>query len=369
MMLPNYKVNWKYKLTILIIDLIGMILFSYKKLKKIPKIPKKILVIRLDHLGDTIMTSSFCRNTKRNFQNSELTVLCRSIAKPIAEMIPYIDNIEILDAPWFDRDGKGSLSHLIRYTLKNCKKYDLAFELHSDPRNIILASFLARYSVGFGIRGFGFLLNKTIRYEKGIKHIVERYHDLLLGLNLNVDDKHLELSLDRKSLNKTKSILGKYIKNKNRLLLINLGVGAEERDWGTDNFRELIRLLIEKTNYNIILVDKHTSRANAILKEINSKTIINLCAKFNLKELVYLTSLVDIIVGMESMNMHIAAAFNKKVIDVHSSVTYAEEWGPYSKNSKVMQSLPVGHYYSSKKAKGMIQSIKPEEVFKEIIKT
>jgi ADP-heptose:LPS heptosyltransferase len=356
-----YKTKKLYWSLLLLIDIIGNMLFFWKKFRKFPVDPKKILVIRLDHMGDMILTSSFFRNLKNAFPNANLEVLCRSSTKPIAEMIPFIDKINVLNVPWFSRNASVSLVKMCKFISINKKEYDLVFELHSDLRNIILAFFLGKYSLGFGIRGFGFLLNKTVKWDQRLKHIVDRNHDLLKPIKINITNKKLSLKVDKQLVIKIKKLIPK---NNRKKVLINLGVGAKERDWGLENFKELTSLLLEKTNYTIILVDSNTKKSKILLKNIKSKRLIDFSNKLNLKELVALTSIVDIVFGLESMNIHLATALGKKIIYVHSSVTYIQEWGPYCKDFIVFQKKPVNLYYSSKKAIEMIRSIKAEKVMK-----
>jgi ADP-heptose:LPS heptosyltransferase len=368
-----YRVKTVYKPALFLIDALGYIGLFWKKFKKIPKDPKRILVIRLDHIGDMVMTSSFFRNLKKNYPQAKVSVLCRKITKPVAEMIPYIDEIMAVNVPWFSRDKAVSKDAFSRFVKKNKKKYDLVFELHSDPRNIMLASSLGEYSAGFGIRGFGFLLNRAVKWKKDKRHVVDHYHDLLLALGKRVDDKHLELKIDKKALAKVKKIVSRHSKKKDKLLLFNIGVGAEEREWGVDNFRELLKLILQKSKYVVFVGGEEVKKAESIIKGIKSNRVVNVCKKLSVKETTALTSLVDVVFGLESMQIHVAAALNKRIVYIHSSVTHAYEWGPYTtkKNKKkirVFQSLPVDHYYSLEKAKRMIKKIKPLRVLEELRK-
>lgn len=110
-----------------------------------------------------ILTSSFIRNLEKNYPNSKITVLIRESVKLIAESINGIDCIEILNSPWFSRKDSSGWFNAVKFLFKNYKKYDLAIDLHSDPRNIVLARCCGKYSLGYGTRGFGFLLSNEIK--------------------------------------------------------------------------------------------------------------------------------------------------------------------------------------------------------------
>ena len=154
-----YKLNWKIKPFMFVVDVIGNILFFWTKLKIFPKKVNKILVIRLDHIGDMIMTTPVFKTLKKNFPDAKIDVLSRSVAKPAIEENTNIHKIIEYNASWFARGEKvDSFSGMAKKLRK--EKYDLIFELKGDPRNIALAFCAGGYRIGYGIRGFGFLLGQ-----------------------------------------------------------------------------------------------------------------------------------------------------------------------------------------------------------------
>ena len=51
----------------------------------------KILVFRTDRIGDLINTSSFLKSLKNYYENSEITLVCSSYNRPIAESYKFVD--------------------------------------------------------------------------------------------------------------------------------------------------------------------------------------------------------------------------------------------------------------------------------------
>ena len=56
-----------------------------------------ILVFRTDRIGDLINTSSFLKSLKNYYENSEITLVCSSYNRPIAESYKFIDKIVVYD--------------------------------------------------------------------------------------------------------------------------------------------------------------------------------------------------------------------------------------------------------------------------------
>jgi len=350
-----YKINPLYRPVLFGIDTIGSLFFFWKKFKPFPKKIRKILVIRLDHIGDMLLTTPVFKTLKNNFPDAEVHVLSRTIAVPILEGNSSVDKIIEFNAPWFARGERIDNKNELINKLKK-ERYDLVLELKGDPRNILFANSIGSYSVGYSIRGFGFLLNKVVSW-KGIKHISERYLDLLRAIGCKRISQKLELFIDKKTKEKVIKMLPSGHK-----MCINPGVGAVERQWPLENFAELIN----KIDSRIILVDSDKSRTSKILKLVKDKQkVIDLSGKLNIKELAEAVKQCNLFIGLESATMHIASAVGTPLIDIHSGVTYTKEWGPYQGKHIVLQKF-VGLYTSKEKAIKAISSITPDKVIEAI---
>src|SRR4051812_9787910 len=66
---------------------------------------KNILCIRLDNMGDVLMSSPAIRALKETF-NCKITLLTSSVGKAIAPFIPTIDEVIQYDVPWVKNEEK-----------------------------------------------------------------------------------------------------------------------------------------------------------------------------------------------------------------------------------------------------------------------
>jgi heptosyltransferase-2 len=78
----------------------------------------RILVTRLDGIGDFVMLTPFLRELRRNYPESRITLVTGRNAAPIAETCPYVDEVLFLDSPPARRSFPSYLQYaaaLMRY--------------------------------------------------------------------------------------------------------------------------------------------------------------------------------------------------------------------------------------------------------------
>ena len=76
------------------IPVIFLLAIFTKRKRRIPiENIKKILVIKLAAIGDSILLIPTIRTIKKNFPNAEITFICSQINYSVIKKIPYIDKI------------------------------------------------------------------------------------------------------------------------------------------------------------------------------------------------------------------------------------------------------------------------------------
>ncbi|WP_456374048.1 glycosyltransferase family 9 protein [Methanocaldococcus sp.] len=305
------------------------------KKRKYPKKIENILVIRLEQIGDVILTTSFFRELKKNYREAKITVLCRKVTKDLFKLIPWVDDIVVLNTPWLSRNDSEGYLNVLKFIIKNYKKYDLVFDLHPDPRNLIISKFVGKYTVAYGIKGFKFLIDRVINWDfEKVYHIVERYLNILEEMGLKVEDKNLELILDDNILHNVKEKLYTICNNLNenkKLILIHPLSGRSEKNISWEKWKEIIKNeLINKENIIFIggskqdkpIIDKN-------LKDIlDDNRVYNIAGIFNLLEYIHFISLVDYIYSVDTFVVHVSSALKKKIKTFYIA-TNEDEWGYY----------------------------------------
>ena len=327
-----YHVQRKYKVFLSIIDYIGSILFFWKKCIpfNINKI-KNVLVIRLDHIGDILLTTPVIRTLKEKIPAANIDILIRPFTKNILETNPYINKIHTLNPPWFRRES-ASFFNLFKFIYQNLFKYDLVVELHADPRNIILANFVGKYVIGYNIRGFGFLLNKSAVYAKSEKHILERNLDVVRAIGLDSDNK-MDIFLTDKD-NVFADTLFDIHNIKNAVCIVP-GTGRTNKFWFNDRWAELADHIIKKYGAKIVFLGgkEDIPRIADITRQMALKKHINMVGRTSLRESVAIIKKSRLVICPDTGMMHAAKAVDTPCIALFGPVN-PKIWGYNDKNHK-----------------------------------
>jgi len=303
-----------------IIDAIGYLFFFWLKFRRL-KEPKRILLIRLEHVGDVLMATPAFRSLRRRFPNARIDVLVRDFTAPILKGNSSIDRIITWNAPWLSKLGKkapwSSVTRMVRALRK--EHYDLAIDFHGDIRNILLASAVARYRIGFGVRGLGFLLNKTVPYRG---HTIGRNLRLAKALGADTRDPSMELHVSAADERFAQSNL-----KSGRWACIAPGAGRAEKNWLPERWAAVADKLIERYDMRIVLTG--SEREAALVASITSQMrnpAVDLSGKTSLSQLAAVVKRCSLVVCPDSGTMHIARALEVPVVGLFT-IEDPREWG------------------------------------------
>ena len=59
--------------------------------------PQRILVVRLDEIGDHVLTSAFLRELRRNLPKEQIDILVKPSVQPLLERCPYVDHVLVAE--------------------------------------------------------------------------------------------------------------------------------------------------------------------------------------------------------------------------------------------------------------------------------
>ena len=171
-----------------------------------------LLVIRLDGLGDVVLTTPLFRELKRAFPGSSCTVVVQDAFRPLLVTNPYIDEIiglRPVQAAWLPVRVRSLLSVLLLYWSRlRGRRFDIAISPRWDVDDH-LATFLcsladAAERVGYTEtaspakqrhnRGFDAAFN-TCLSAGPVRHEVLRNLEIVKALGGKVEDSKLEINL------------------------------------------------------------------------------------------------------------------------------------------------------------------------------
>lgn len=300
--------------------------------------PKNLLLVRTDRIGDVILSLPLAGIVRKHFPGCKVTFLVKSYTRDLVENHKYIDNILTL------KEERGRV--LLRQNVETIRKYNFDSSIIVYPTFITsLIIFLAgiKKRIGTGYRWYSFLFNeKVYEHRKNAeRHELEFNVNLLkkFDINENVTPLNVEFNLPVNHLNDEKvreELIRNNIAPERAVIIFHPGSLGSSVDLPVEKFKELIRLVNDKTDFQIILTGSSGEKELCERLVLNDR-IKNLAGKFSLGEMISLINLSEIFVSNSTGPIHIAAALNKYTIGFYPRILACspERWGPYTKNAVV----------------------------------
>lgn len=340
----NYKLAWWMKPMIGIIDILGSVVFFWTKLKPFPKKIKKILIIRAEHIGDVFMATPTFRALKERFPEAEIDVIVRTFTKEVLEGNKNVRTI-VCNLPWFSTKGTWKEVFEIIPKLKQ-KKYDLVIDMHGDPRNILLSYVIGGYRIGFGIRGLGFLLNKTVKWENKTKHTIERNLDLIKAIGINSEIKLNKLQMEAHASHQDMHFAEELFKKNNitNAVCINPGAGRKEKMWNNRQWARVADFMADKGATIIFTGSKPEQKeVQEIINNMSNKTYVDICGKTTINQLVAVIKKCKLVLCPDTGIMHIAKAVKTPVLALFGPED-PRTWGYKDRNSTFIKTNDLSRF-------------------------
>ncbi len=318
---------------------------------------KKILIIKLAAIGDSILLIPTLRTLKHAFPNAEITFMCSQINYSVIKKIPYVNKIIDCNVHSFLRNPLLFLRFMKELRKE---KYELIIDAGQWERINAIITLLAKadYTIGFITKG----QHKHFGYDSVVphlrnKHELENFLDLLspVGINITEEDKKLEYFLTKEDYNFASSFWQINGLDGKTVICLHPGCGenGKPREWDVRNYIHLGKRLVNYDENIRILITGAThelDRCNEIEKGIG-KNVINTAGQFPLDNVVAIVQKAKLIVCSNTGMLHIASCVGTKTMGLHGPTNPAK-WGSYSKNAVLIQSdkfcspcLYLGHDY------------------------
>ena len=324
------SVSLRVRLLLFFIDIIGTLLFLPLKMVKhkteeyTPKNVTNILILRLDGLGDLVISTAALREIRQGFPNAKITLVVGPWAKDIAKCITHYDRLIIHDCFLFGLfRGKRRLNlkrevSFIR-ELRN-SQFDLGIDLRGDLLSIV-PLFLsgARFRFAKDTRGGGFLLTHVVKWDReSQRHEKDKALKLVEVLGVDVKRRDTELTV----LEEDQEYVEEYLSRKGIQPSDNLVTIAPRalffwRSWRPERFAEVASLAVNVFRYRVVLTGSGEDRR--ILKRISAladSDTINTVGDLTLSHVVALISRSAVFLGNDSGLIHVAAAMKTPMIQL-----------------------------------------------------
>ena len=283
----------------------------------------KILIIRFSSIGDIVLTTPVVRCVHKQL-GAEVHFLTKKNFKGIVENNPNIHKV------WTIEKGVSEIADDLK-----AENFDYVIDLHKNLRTFHLKTMLSTPFSFFHKLNVEKWLMVNLKINRLPKlHIVDRYMKTVEKLGVQNDGKGLDYFIPTKDEMDISSLA--VLNPPPQYIAFVIGAAHATKRLPTEKIIEICN----KIKLPILLLGGKEDAHNGQL--IENQTIgkaINLCGKLNLNQSASVVRQAETVVTHDTGLMHIAAAFQKKIISVWGNTIPEFGMTPYlpTEGSKIFE--------------------------------
>ena len=302
---------------------------------------RKVLVIRLRSIGDTVLTTPSLFALRRFLPQAKIHILLEDWVAPLLEGSPLVD--QVISIPSHGNSARARVARELHRA-----SYDVVYNLHGGTT----ATFLTRASgasdrVGYGHYQYARLHNHIAPspqqiWSRPTLHSAEQQLALFGWTGVPVTDRPAtQLTVTEKAaLSISAKLAASQVQDREPLALIHPAAAFETKRWATENFARIAEQIAQRGMTPAALVspkEKHV--LDALVAQSSARVIA--FDNLSLPEVTALAARARLFVGNDSGIAHIAAAVNTPCVVVFGSSNVAH-WRPWTTNLSevVREELP-----------------------------
>lgn len=298
----------------------------------------RILIARVDRIGDVVLSTAIPREIKKNNPDAFVAVLVRSYTKDIYAGNPYVDEI-IVYSPESSFWGN----------VKKIRELNLTHTITLLPDKRLNRIFFAAGVKTRIVNGF-----KFYQFITNTKSVFRRKYNPLrseadycidsvrkLGLKVESIDSEIHLLPEEKEL--SAKLKKQYLGERKKLIGVHSSSGNSAPNLKPAEYRNLIDLLLKEPEYSVVVTDNDPPEEIAGIENVIYPNIDK-----TLREAIINISTLDVLISASTGPMHIAAALKVDTLSLFCPMTACSPilWGPVGNRVRYM--IPEKEYCINK---------------------
>jgi len=319
---------------------------------------RRVLAVRLDNLGDVLVTSPALRAIKESLPQISLTLLASPVGAQVGRLNPYVDDVIVYQAPWMDpwsqlpqdTDRERAMVETVA-----AGRFDGAIIFTSFRQSSLPAAYLC-YMAGIPLRlaasidGPGSLLTTRHKHPEHMMHEVERGLDLVgaIGLGAQADDLVLKTPDDARvrlaqrlpspprepSPPTPLPTAGEGGRRGGLLVVVHPGCSMPARTYPWQMFGRVVDLLVERMGATVVVTGaaderELVERVRGCVQEPNRDRVLGMAGTLPFDEFCALIERADLTITNNTGTMHVSAAVKTPVVALFALTNPPEQWGPW----------------------------------------
>ena len=291
--------------------------------------PQRILCVRLDALGDLLMTTPAIAAIKETHPTCEITLLTSAAGAAIAALLPCIDDVMVYDAPWLKATAPRTSSQPDYDWIEKIRDrhFDAAiiFTVYSQSA---LPSAMMAYFADIPLRLAHCrenpyqLLTHYIQDpepEQFIRHEVQRQLDLVKSIGCTTHDPRLRVTVSEAAKHSIKQHLHHWgLDSRQNWIVVHAGASAPSRRYPSEQFAKVTQTLSQQGITPVFTgVASEQTLVDSIRQQMSapSQTLVG---QLTLSEMTALLATAPLLLSNNTGPVHLAAAVGTPVVDLYA---------------------------------------------------
>jgi len=310
---------------------------------RLPASIRRILLLRLERIGDLLMTLDAIHDVRRRWADAEIDLIVGSWNKPLASLLTDVTRVEVLDAPWLSREEPPvAWPTMIRKMRRlKARDYDLGINFEPDIRgNLLLWLSGARHRVGYWTGGGGAFLNDAREYDAK-SHVSVNACQLVASLTddggqrSTADDEWPRIMPPPAAVDRARAVLGI---NERPLVGLHVSGGRQSKQWHVDRFAAAAREIVRIHGGTVILTGSPADRSFVDLarQSLHGVPFVDASGALDLPTLAALLAELDLLVTSDTGPMHLAATMSTPIVALFGP-SDPRRYGPLSRHARIVR--------------------------------
>jgi len=306
---------------------------------------RRVLVVRLDNIGDVILTSPLLRAVREALPDAELTLLASPGGALAAPLLPWIDDVVVHRAVWqdlgnrlpFEPEREAAFLDQLRD-----RRFDAAIVLTSfsqTPHAAGYAGYLAGIPVRIGQAADfgGGTLTHVVEPAPAGTHQAERNLHLLDAIGVAVRDRGLALAVPPDAADRASRLLYDIGVAAGEAIVVAPGASCAARRYDPVRYGIAARQVAARTGRPVVVVgtERELPLADAILSACPGARSVT--GMTSVAELAAIVASAGVVLCGNSATLHLADAFSRPVVALYSGTDRESEWAPRRAPSRLLR--------------------------------
>ncbi len=291
---------------------------------------RRLLAVRLDAMGDVLMTTPALHAAKAACPERHITLLTSSGGADAARLAPDVDDVIVYDAPWVKATETRADAGLDRRMIRRLAagRFDAAviFTVYSqNPLPAAMLCYLAdipRRLAHCRENPYQLLTDWIPEREpdRGVRHEVERQLDLVAAVGWRATDRRMRIAVpDAAATRVAERLAALGLDTHTSWAVLHPGASAPSRRYPSERFGAVVRTLASEHGWRFVLTGSRDEIP--LIERVRAAAparTFSLGGELSLAELAALIRCAPLLISNNTGPVHIAAAVGTPVVDLYA---------------------------------------------------